>query len=341
MKDVKRLFMLMTVFLFLLSACSNETTETNSDNYTTNPSEDTDDSGQPRYDDHEMALHDYPANWRPGTLLMTLKISQYGDQETETNAQGGTKTNAKWDFILNATHQRQVMLPPDFSRMFPDYEADLIDPMLLDELLFIPLEQAEPITEGEVSFSGFMEVRTPRANEIIMQTTQVTAHTKLEDINLDAVRHSSIGKGFEADLRFAYKMVGNIRTSTRYKGGNIQTFDVECCETEDEYPRFFPEPDMSIAKRVNYPASANMPAAISETNRQLRLDLVEALQRISNNLEPRAMLHPGMQWSLEPNILKLRYHSETANLISQGNLLAMAAPASQRLYTLEISLTAD
>lgn len=336
-----KLSFLLVVLLFLLMACSNDVNDNVSDAEPGSQSELSSDSEDGSFYDPVAASNAFPENWRPGTLFMTLKISQHGDQETETSAQGGTKTNAKWDFLLSATQQRQVMLPPDFTRMLPDYDATLIDAMLFDELLFIPLEQLEPVTEGEVSFSGFMEVRTPRANEIGLMTTQIDARSKLEDLHVDAMRFSTIGKGVEADLRFAYKMAGNIRTTTHYRSGTVQTFDVECCETEDEYPRFFPEPDQSIAKRVNYPAHANVPTAIADTNRQLRLDLLATLEKISNNTEPRALLHPGMQWTLEPNTLKLRYHSETSNLISQGNILAMAAPASARLYTLEITLTAD
>ena len=336
-----KLVFLLAALFSLLSACSYESPENGINAESSSQSDYTHDSEKLPFYDPLATSNTFPENWRAGSLLMTLKISQHGDQETETASQGGTQTNAKWNFLLSATQQRQVMLPLDFTSIFPDYGAASIDARLFEDLLFIPLEHAKPVTEGEVSFSGFMEVRTPRANEISLKTTHVEAHTQLEDISLDAVRFSAIGKGFEADLRYAYKMAGNIRTTTHYRGGTVQTFDIDCCEPEADYPRFFPAPDRSITQRVNYPPEANMPAAIADTNRQLRLDLLATLEKISNNIEPRAMLHPGMLWTLEPNMLKLRYHSETKNLISQGNILAMAAPASQRLYTLEITLTAD
>ena len=335
-----RPFFLLTILLLILCACSNESSDNVFEQEADYQSEQLHGSEEGPYDD-PATVNAYPQNWRPGTLFLTLKISQHGDQQTETKDQGGTKTEAKWDYLLTAMQQRQVMLPPDFTKIFPDYDADLIDAVLLEELLFIPMEQIDPVTEGEVSFSGQVETRTPQANEITMKTTLVEANTKLVDINLDAVRFSDIGKGFEADLRYTYKMDGNIRTTSHYRGGTIQTFDLECCDNEAEYPRFFPEPDRNIVQRVNYPPDANMPAAILETNRQIRLDLLAGLEKVVNNQDPRAIFHPGMQWTLEPNVLKLRYHSETPNLISKGDLLAMAAPAAQRLYTLEITLTAD
>lgn len=322
----------LSVLFAVLTACSNDSQEdaiNEADQTDVNTQETSEYTGA------------YPEHWRPGSLTLILNISQGGDTLTKSKAQGSTKTLAKWDFILTATHQVSVMLPPDFTKVLPDYDAQFINARVLEEELFIPLENHPTKTQGQVIFNGVLEQRTPHANDISLQIDHVNARDTLENISVESILPSSIGKGFEATIQFAYKMAGITKTTIKYQHGSLQEFEIGCCEAEDQTHHFFPEPDLSVVQKVTYPQDAGLPPEIIETNQKLRLDMFNGLQKISNNEEPRATLHPGMNWIAEPNLLKLRYHSESANLLSQGDNFALAAPANQRRYILEIILKAD
>jgi len=323
------------VLLLSLMGCSNDSQEEDQGNDFVEASQGSDGSEEAEY------ISEYPEGWRPGSLVMTLSISQSGDSVDETSAQGGTKTSAKWDYSLVARQAFPVMIPPDFTRVLPDYTADAIDHIALEEELYIPLDNVAPVTEGQVSYSGRMEVRKPRANDITFLVEEVSAQAELNDLVVHFIQPSSVGEGFELDISFTYQMEGAVKTKAKHQSGSLQEYESECCERESQRQSFFPEPDMSVVQRISYPVEEGLPAEIAEMNQQMRMDRVALLQKISANLEPRAFLHTGLRWLSEPNQLTLKYHSESDNLLSHGGSLAMAAPASQRRYTLEIVLTAD
>ncbi|BFM12178.1 hypothetical protein R50072_23310 [Simiduia litorea] len=328
--------LVLSLLAFSLVGCSSDTQDNSADEgYTEQQHQDYSDQDGSEY------VHQYPEGWRAGTLMMTLVIAQSGEAVEESNAQGGTKISAKWDYALSATQTFAVMLPPDFTQVLPDYSADAIDPIALEEELFIALENTAPVTEGQVTYGGRMEVHTPRANEATLVIEEVSARAPLSELAVYFVRPSSVGEGFEVDIRFAYKMEGVTKTTVKHQGGGLQTFETACCENQTERQSFFPDPDVSVVQRITYPVEEGLPPEIADMNRQLRLDRLAVLEKISANLEPRASLHTGMRWLAEPDQLKLNYHSESENLISQGAMMAMAAPANQRRYTLEIVLKAD
>lgn len=330
---------LVLTLCLLLSACSNDAQDANFNH--PDPTPDSDPEEAFHQDDINESISNYPENWRSGRLLVSLKISQNGDQITETTAQGGTKTTAKWDYLLRANLSSAVMLPDDFSKLLPDYNAETLDARLFEEVLYLPANDHQTVITGEVTYSGFMEVRKPRANDVTLQLEEVSAHAPLTEFSLGEINPSSSGKGFETQVHLEYKMAGSIRSKMMLSGGSVVQDETDCCETEYQAHSFYPEPDLILAQKVVYTEDAGLPPEIQEINRQQRLDKVRELQRVNANQSPRAFLHPGMSWKIEPKALTLRYHSESPNLISQGDILAMAAPAGQRLFTLEITLIAD
>ena len=292
-------------------------------------------------EDYADGMGDYPKGWRTGVILVKVNIHQNADVRHEDNTQGGVKSHAKWSYSLEASQQLAVMVPPDFTLILPDYKAKKINAEVFKEDLYIETADTPLKSESRVTLKGLFEVRTPNANELTYMLTEMDVSGSLTEFNLQFIRPSKTGKGYEASVHLEYKLSGSHSMTAKYLNAPLSKNELECCESEPQYLEFFPDPDLTLANRIDYTEDGSVPPEMAEMNRQLTLNITSMLQQISAGLAPRAVHHPNMRWKAEPNQLTLSYHSESEHLIAQGGLFSMAAPAKQRSLTLEIILKAN
>lgn len=281
--------------------------------------------------------------WRPGRISVSLEVEQQGSAETHSAGQGGTRTVVDWRFTLNASLDRPAWVPPDLASVLPDYTHATLPRNTFEDIVFyIPDNAPAPRVSGVVSYHKNQVIHTPNANDFASMTELVDASGAITRLQLDDIKPSRYGQGFETGLQLMYSPRGKRLISSVGARGSSHRSEEPCCENGELQLRLFPQPDTTVLPRLTDDNDAAMPEVWLNQRRQLEADMLAALVELIGTDNPRLHLHPGMTSRVTADELQLDYTVSGARLPPLGEPLDFAvAPPEHNRLKLVITVTAQ